>query len=87
MPWQDTHEAITRALFGQPYPEFHRERGKGGEYGPIHRFFPRHGPLFDVGEALRTGDPKMLLVGLAHDLADWSPLTIGDFLRGKYGRA
>lgn len=84
MAWQTTHEAITKRIFGKPYPEYHQFRDEGWQRGPIHHLSLRHSPIGDILEAWRRRDKTIIGVGLLHDLADYSPLTIIDFLQGKY---
>lgn len=86
MAWQTTHENITRGIFGKPYSEYHKFRDEGWQRGPIHHFSLRHSFLGDMVEARRRKDIKIIAVGLLHDLTDYSPLTIIDFMMGKYSR-
>lgn len=87
MAWQTTHEAITKAVFGNPYSEYHRFRDEGWQRGLIHHLQIRHSPIGDIVEAWRRRDIRIVGVGLLHDLTDYSPLTIRDFIQGKYRRS
>lgn len=86
MAWFTTHEAITRIIFGDPYSEYHRFRDAGWEMGAVHHLLVRHSPIGDLIEAWRRRDPRIIGVGLVHDLTDYSPLTLIDMLQGKYKR-
>lgn len=86
MAWLTTHEAVTKAVFGDPYTEYHEFRDDGWQRGPIHHLRLRHSLIGDIMEARRRKNKKIFLVGLLHDLTDYSPATIIDFMRGKYGQ-
>ena len=84
MPAQSTHEAITKVVLGKPYGDFHRMRDEGWQRGLIHRFQLRHSAIGDISEAISRKDVNIIAVGLLHDLADWSPLTVIDLIEGRY---
>ena len=86
MAWLTTHQAVTKAIFGNPYTEYHQFRDEGWQRGPMHHLTLRHSLIGDVMEARHRKDMTILLVGLVHDLTDYSPLTIIDFIGGKYGQ-
>lgn len=84
MAWQDTHERITKAAVGNSYSDYHRFRDGNWQMGLAHHFTIRHSFIGDLIEATRRKDAKIVLVGFLHDITDFSPLTVIDFLKGKY---